>query len=352
MVGRIERLVALRLFLNLLITRKNLGRALRNSIPKFRQVWLALHGFFPENHVLYRFDRNDWRLYVNDLQTLRSSMINKKHRIIVDDKLVFEAVVGKYATVPESLVLVRNAQPVWFRSPGVENTTFPELVRQKQAVVAKPVSGKGGSGIQLLEFREGNFLRNNEVIDESSLRWSSLGARDTLISDYVQQGEFANSLYSKSVNTVRLLTMQDPDTKEPFVAGAIIRIGSDQSAPVDNVTAGGFFCNIESETGKLSKAFADWGGAGDDSWIDRHPDTGVIFENQVVPDWGGLCEQTVELASKLPMLPYIGWDLAILDGGFAVIEANSWSDVITLQMGQPLLADPRVRRFFEYHNVL
>jgi len=345
-------MVALQLYLNLLINRKRLGRAIRKSIPKFRQVWLALHGFFPENYVLYGFDRNDWCLYVNDLQTLRSSMINKKHRIILDDKLVFEAVVGKYATVPESLVLVRNSQPVWFRIPGVDNTTLPDLVRQKQAVVAKPVSGKGGSGIQLLEFRDGNFLRNHKVIDESSLCWSSLGVRDTLISDYVQQGDFANSLYSKSVNTVRMLTMQDPDTKVPFVAGAILRIGSNQSAPADNVTAGGFFCNIDSDTGKLSKAFAEWELPGDNSWIDRHPDTGVIFENQVIPDWEGLCEQTVELASKLPMLPYIGWDLAILDEGFAVIEANSWSDVITLQMGQPLLADPRVRRFFEYHNVL
>lgn len=352
MVGRIERVVALQLYLKLLITRQRLGRAIRKTIPKFRQVWLALHGFFPENYVLYRFDKNNWRLYVNDLQTLRSSMINKNHRIIVDDKFVFESVVGKYAAVPQSLVLVRHSQPVWFRSPAEENMTLAELIRQKQAVVAKPVSGKGGSGIQLLEFRGGNFHRNGDMIDESSLGWNSLGARDTLVSEYVQQGAFANRLYSNSVNTIRMVTMQDPDTEIPFVAGAIIRIGSDQSAPVDNVTAGGFFCNIDSDTGKMSRAFAEWESGGDDSWIDRHPDTGVIFEDQVIPDWEGLCEQTVELASKLPMLPYIGWDLAILDEGFAVIEANSWSDVITLQMGQPLLADPRVRRFFEYHNVL
>jgi hypothetical protein len=147
-------------------------------------------------------------------------------------------------------------------------------------------------------------------------------------------------------------TMLDPDTQTPFLAGAVMRIGCDKSAPVDNVSCGGLVCNIEPETGRLSKAIAGYSLDGPARRIGRHPDTGVFFEDQVIPDWESLREQTLVVAAKLPMLPFIAWDMAILDEGISIIEANSRPHLGSIQMARPLLADPRARKFFEHHGVL
>jgi len=352
MLRNLERIKILKWFLKSATSRQRRRSPNTRPVPLTRRFLLGLRGFFPEKHAFYRFDIHDRRLYINDIQMLRSSLINRRYRTILDNKLLFEKIVGRYATVPESFVLIRDAKPFWLGASAEKRCTLPDLVREKRVVIAKPVFGSGGNGIQLLQFRDGCFRRNGAQIDPSDLSWKSLGAGDMLVSEYIHQGSFAAGLYSGSVNTIRMLTMQDPDTQLPFFAGAIMRIGCDRSAPVDNVSRGGLFCNIEPESGKLSKAVAGFHLDGPARRIEHHPDSGVRFEEQVIPHWHNILEQTVALAVKLPMLPYIAWDLAILDHGIVVIEANSWSELASIQMGRPLLADPRVRRFLEHHDVL
>jgi hypothetical protein len=352
MLRRIQRLKSLRWFARSFFSIRMRRSPNRKAASLLRQLSLGLRGFYPERHAFYELDKNDRRLYVSDLQMARSSFINRQYRPMLDNKVLFEVIVGRYAEVPASLVLVRNGQPFWLGALPEESRTLPELIRKQRAVMAKPVIGNGGRGVQLLEFKDGGFQRNGVQIDESKLSWSLLGACDTLVSVYVRQGSFANGLYPKSVNTIRVLTMLDPDTQSPFIADAVIRVGCNKSAPVDNVSSGGFVCNIEPDSGRLSNAVAGFYLDGPVRRIECHPDTGMVFADQVIPDWESIREQVVILAAKFPMLPYIAWDLAILDEGISIIEANSWSELGSIQMGKPLLADPRVRKFFEHHKVL
>lgn len=352
MVSRIERLGTLRWFLRSVVSKKRQNSENTRAVPLTRQISLAVRGFFPEKHACYQLDKNDWRLYFSDLQMLRSSFVNQEYRVLLDDKQLCSDIVGQFATVPKSLVVIRNGRPHWLGAPANEVCSLPELIQQNGAVIAKPVTSNGGMGVQLLEFRGGDFLRNGAQIDASELNWGSLDHRDTLVTEHVRQGSFANGLYSGTVNTIRLLTMQDPETRLPFLADTFIRVGCARSAPVDNIASGGLMCNIDRETGRLSKAVAGYALDGPVRRIDRHPDSGVIFEDQVIPRWKSICEQAITLSGNLPMLPYIGWDVALLDEDIVIIEANSWSEIVIMQMGRPLLTNPRVRRFFEYHNVL
>lgn len=59
------------------------------------------------------------------------------------------------------------------------------------------------------------------------------------------------------------------------------------------------------------------------------------------------------LAGRFPQLPYVGWDIVVTDPGeFTVIEGNTCSGVRVFQVHRPLLDDPRVRRFYEHHDVI
>ena len=87
-------------------------------------------------------------------------------------------------------------------------------------------------------------------------------------------------------------------------------------------------------------------------WQDRHPETGASITGTLVPSWRELRDGILALAARLPALPQIAWDVAVLDDGFAVIEANSWSGVDLLQMHRPLLADARIRRFYAHHGIV
>ena len=46
------------------------------------------------------------------------------------------------------------------------------------------------------------------------------------------------------------------------------------------------------------------------------------------------------------------WDIAVLDDGLVIIEANGWTDFAIFQLKKPLLMDPRIRAFYEYHGVV
>jgi len=121
---------------------------------------------------------------------------------------------------------------------------------------------------------------------------------------------------------------------------------------VDNVSSGGMSCNIDLKTGRLGKAAIEFSMDKPFRCLDRHPETDVVFEDQIIPDWNRICDGMLALATKFPILPYIAWDVAICDGGITIIEGNTWSEINVFQTDRPLLADPRVRKFFQHHNII
>lgn len=58
------------------------------------------------------------------------------------------------------------------------------------------------------------------------------------------------------------------------------------------------------------------------------------------------------MAAAFPYLLRLGWDVVLTDDedGFPVLEVNAHAAMRTLQVHRPLLRDPRVRRFYEYHG--
>src|SRR5699024_4574574 len=159
------------------------------------------------------------------------------------------------------------------------------------------------------------------------------------VNEYIEQGEFGNSLNNTSLNTIRILTLQDIETNEPFIPIAVQRIGNKKSSPTDNWSRGGFSASIDLDTGELGKAVSHPDSSKELNWYKYHPDNNNIIQGKKIPQWDYIKNKILLAASQTPFFPYIGWDVVITDNGFIVIEGNSMSDVDLLQIHEPLLSN-------------
>ena len=70
---------------------------------------------------------------------------------------------------------------------------------------------------------------------------------------FVRQATRNELLHPATTNTVRVLTMVDPDDGSAFVARAVQRIGVRASVPVDNWTQGGLSAMVDPASGRLGR---------------------------------------------------------------------------------------------------
>jgi hypothetical protein len=86
-------------------------------------------------------------------------------------------------------------------------------------------------------------------------------------------------------------------------------------------------------------------------WHDVHPSTGARVKGIEVPHWAEIVEEVRRVMLSMEGLRCVGWDVAVTDDGFSIIEGNNRPDVI-MQVFRPFLLDARIRRFFADSGVL
>lgn len=309
------------------------------------------HGFLRFHYRLYGLDAaGDPLEYVSDLACyLTHDRINGRFNELVSNKYAFGRLLRLLgAPVPDIKgVITRGA----FRPlDGVRALTATEFLRQGvtpgQHLALKPIWGFHGYGFFGLARDGGGYRVDGEAVATARLAELIGGLDDYLVSDFVNQGEFSRRFHPRTVNTIRIVTLWDGD--RPFVARAVLRIGTSRSFPVDNFQAGhgGLSVLIDMESGSLGLgALADAGGKPE--WHTHHPESGVPIAGVVIPFWGELRDRVLDYASCLAFIRSIGWDIVLTDDGFSILEGNPTPGMPVLQVHGPMLADPRVRRFYE-----
>lgn len=322
----------------------------RYDVPPRKLLKLWLNGYFSYAGVLYDVDRLD--LYLSDIDQHRTKQINGSMGSILRNKFVTKHFLEEnYAeNLPRTYGLVRNGR---FTPTSSDATSLVNLLDEVGAIVCKPVSRGRGTDVFVIETTETDEIRING--DRSSTREvQELAAElsEHLVVEYIQQHAFEEAVYPDALNTMRIVTMVDPDTREPFIGASAHRFGVPTSAPTDNWSAGGIASRIDPETGELSGAVYAHGSTKE--WLTEHPETGTQIAGKAVPNWQEVRELVQSVATELAtILPYIGWDVTVAeDGTPIIIEGNRASDVDIMQMHEPLLADERRKRFYEYHDII
>lgn len=134
----------------------------------------------------------------------------------------------------------------------------------------------------------------------------------------MQQSAEMALLNPSSLNTVRLTTVRMDDRIEFLMPR--LRCGR-RGMQIDNASSGGVLCGVDLGTGTVTCATLKSGIA-----LTCHPDSGLQLIGFQIPRWKEAIKLAEELCAIVPTNRYAGWDLALTDDGWIMIEGNSWAE--------------------------
>jgi len=314
-------------------------------------------GFLAESADIYDFQNNDPREYISDYARLsRCERLNPLPAIYNQKLWMRTFLRAKGFAQPETIAVLHGTDVQMHPlSESPVTVTLPDLEAWLLAdggpFVMKPQDGTRGYGVSLVERQKDVLVRRRgrrtAPFGDPPLR----GVR--IIERVVRQGSFWHRLSPASANSIRLVTMWVPGDRAPFVGVAIQRIGSVETAPTDNFSAGGISAPIDLATGRLGPGRTHpLRGARSRVVHTRHPDTGEQIDGASVPHWARIVDTVLRATAALPFNRYVGWDVLVNDEDVPIIlEANHNTDVNLLQVHGGLLANERARRFYEMCGV-
>ena len=310
-------------------------------------------GYLADQYALYDFKSNDCREYLSEFDWYRSRWINEPFDQMCNNKIICTNVLDPYVTCPKLLFMKNHGRMVsleFQHADGYKSTQdVVELLRQYGSLFMKPLAAGKGKGVRRLDLEDGQLMIDTQPVSIEQFDAFLTKEDGWFLSEGMKQSAFEDGLYDKTTNTIRFITMRDPDSGDFKVFFAVQRIGTSATIPVDNGSRGGLVAKIDLETGELSQAHT----MQQHGWHKVHPDSGAPIEGAVIPNWGRLKEDMLTLARRFPFMNFIAWDILLTDTpeGFCIVEANTSSGVNIIQLFGPQ-RNGELGDFYRAHGVI
>lgn len=303
-------------------------------------------GFFANNIINYELTENDYEEYVSDWDRLFNIReMNQHHKFVLKDKMIFHNYFRNKPCIVPPLAFINRGSLIDF---STQQILSPEklIERSENDLILKPCRGGEGDDVFKLKVK---YQKKSAAL--GILKKTLQKKESYVLQECIKQNGIYREINPYAVNTIRILTMQDPNTGEPFIARAVQRFGSEESGYVDNWSAGGLSVDIDLKEGTYKKGAAR---AKNDGlrWFSRHPDTKEKFEGVEIRNFQQIKTKVLELSKELFYLNYIGWDVVPLKNDFRILEGNYNSGVRLFQIHGGLLKEPRIKNFYEKNNVI
>lgn len=195
-----------------------------------------------------------------------------------------------------------------------------------KAVFAKVMNGSFGSGAV-------SFDVSNKEAYEKLKKTGKTYIVEERITQSIEMAKWNQS----SVNTIRVPSFLYNGKFE--IVKPVLRTGRAGSI-VDNAGGGGIISCINVETGVIESG----GNNEANQHFETHPDSGMRFIGWRVPHWEELKSLVEEIHRKcMSNHRYIGWDFALTENGWVLIEGN-WGQFLSQYVDKVGLKD----KFMEY----
>lgn len=299
----------------------------------FQKIWCWRHGFQSFRIQQYGLTKENYKNFLSDYQYHWLNRINNGYQIWINDKTTTRYVMEPYKQYlakyyydiikmsGETCIKALQDIPEGFE-PSFDGIF--KLLRQEKLLALKPSAGTHGDGFYRMEYADGKYLINGKEMTEDEIVAMISGFKSIyVITEYLFMHHELKKIYPNAVNTIRVAVVNQ-SAYEPKIMQTYMRIGSSKSGFTDNVGYGGICAKIDTATGRYYCAeqlrnhkFTP---------CPKHPDTGVEIEG-IVPNWDYMCEGVLNICRFMPELEYLGFDIAITDDGFKIIEINIHQDL-------------------------
>ena len=215
---------------------------------------------------------------------------------------------------------------------------FADLLSRSGELILKPLRGSLGAGIQIVSSKDFDSIVIDKLLKENP--------KGFIAEQLIKQDPTMASLHQESVNTLRIYTI-NYDNKVS-VLHPLIRVGRGMSI-VDNAGGGGIITACDPETGEVYKAVDEWGHI-----FDKHPDNGFQLIGFKVPRWKEAYKIAEKLALHVPGVHYAGWDLALTEQGWVLVEGNPRAQYLfQISEGKGFRQELRqILQMYGVHNVV
>lgn len=283
--------------------------------------------FLKSNHIKYEemlsyLPNQKW-----ENQILTQS---KRYVILCEDKALFQDIATYYdLPMPELVFRFEKGTFYDFRNNLVEKTDVRHLIERQNSpkIFVKGYYGLHGVGISVFK-KTAKGYENEEGHQLCAEYFTKNCAGQLLVVQAgIVQHESLNKVYSKAVNTLRVVTRNNSDgTSE--ILGAVIKFARG-GVQVDNLYFGSISVAIEKETGHLK-------GSGITYYntlkFKTHPDTQVVFDGIKIEFWDEVKSIVLNASQKFNKIHILGFDIAISDQGPVIVEMNEAPGIHVMQM--------------------
>lgn len=317
------------------------------KVQFLKRIKMYIHGFESDAYVNYSLDKNNYKDYLTETQRWKSRGINGAYNIVLDDKRLFYEAFSSHVKIPKTVLnIVHNVVTDYETQEEIKVEDILEYIKKYKGLAFRPASSGGGKYVSIVVYKDGKYDVNGNLMNDKDTIEFLKTQCDDVVTEYVFQHEYANKIFPKSVNTIRVVTTQMKDG-QCIIPIALHRFGTEKSKPVDNACSGGIFAMVDVDTGRVGpcKSYLT-----NDTYY-THPDTGEKIDGIIIPRWDEIKEKVIKIANKFPYIKFIGWDIVVTEDDFAVIEGNTSTGFGFFQMFGPA-KNSKIGEFYKENGIV
>ena len=318
---------------------------------RWGNLWNYSHGFFPATISVCKIKDDNYTEFLSDRDYIAGHPWNGAYTSIIDDKLFLPMLLKSFPEVVPTYYFFKDESGFLplseFHGKRTTIDAFWILLSEKGKLCLKHTHSSVGSGFMLVEQKKDGYYLNGENIGADSLASLINGLNEYIVCEYIDGHEYSKKICPTSLNTVRFLCAWDYDKKEFFLARCFHRFGCNGNV-VDNVGSGnGLLVFVDPSTGRLKSNGAMNVNNSGDRYVENvvHPDNHIELTGLQIPNFMEIKSKVLHICNSISFLRWVGFDVAITQDGFKIIEANSLSSLID-QECEGYLKDERLKRLF------
>ena len=306
--------------------RKEMLKSYKNSnISKKEKKWAFRKGFLPYRIKQYGLTNENYKNIISDRDYFYLYPINCRYSSWIDDKLTTKYVLAPFDEfLPKYYYHIMESDKIFKLKDcngdyGISVKDVAKFIADNGLVAAKQAAGTYGIGFYRIQYQNGKYCVNTNDYEYNEFLEFLQTLDNYIITEYVEQHPDIKKLNPYSVNTIRVVAINE-NGNNPIIPFAFMRIGTKKSGFVDNVAQGGMVAKIDVDTGRFHSAET----LANHVYYEGkyHPDTNEKIEGYI-PNWNVVLKGIKDICNYCPQLKWLGFDIAITEDGFSIIEINS-----------------------------